>query len=129
MLLQLVDEGDGVIRHEAALALGLARRRDGVDALLAIVEKGEGLGRRGSAAVVLGRIAGPEAAPALLKVLRDDHELNAMRICAAHGLGLLMDRSEGRKLGVVGADVNWINDFNKVWLPTEVLDQLLLIMD
>jgi HEAT repeat protein len=130
VLIELVASGgDPVIRHEAGLALGLARRRDGVDALIRVVEDGKGLYDRGSAAVVLGRIAGPEAAPVLMRVLRDEHELNGLRICAAHGLGLLLDDSEGRKLGLIGADVNWVNEINKVWLPTEVLDQMLLIMD
>jgi len=46
-----------------------------------------------------------------------------------HGLGLLLDESEGRKLGLVGADVNWVNEINKVWLTTEVLEQMLLIAD
>ena len=129
VLLELVRSGDGFLRHEAALAPGLARRRDGVDALIGLVDSDESLPVRRSAAVALGRIAGAEAAPVLLKVLRDDHEVNALRICAAHGLGLLLDRSEGRKLGLLAADVNWVNEINRVFLPTEVLDQLLLIMD
>jgi len=130
VLIELVAPGgDPVIRHEAGLALGLGQRRDGIDALLRVVEDGKGLIERGSAAVALGRIGGAESAPTLLRVLRDDHELNGLRICAAHGLGLLLDDSEGRKLGLVGADVNWVNEINRVWLPTEVLDQMLLIMD
>jgi hypothetical protein len=55
--------------------------------------------------------------------------VSALRVCAAHGLGLLLDQNEGRLLGLLGADVNWINDVNHVWMPTEVIDQLLQIMD
>jgi HEAT repeat protein len=129
VLLDLARDGAPIVRHEAGLALGLARRRDGVDALIQVVQKGKGLPERGSAAVVLGRIAGPEAAPVLLKILRDEHELNSLRTCAAHGLGLLLDRTEGSKLGRIGADVNWVNEISHRWMPTEVIDQMLLIMD
>lgn len=129
VLLELVRSGDGVIRHEAGLALGLARRRDGADALADLVAKGDGLPVRGSAAVALGRIGGPEVAPVLLRVLESDDEMIAMRICAAHGLGLLLDRNEGRRLGLLGADVNWVNEENRVNLLTEFLDQVLIQLD
>jgi HEAT repeat protein len=129
VLLDLVVHGGPIVRHEAALALGLTRRRDGVDALIQILQKSKGTVERGSAAVALGRIAGPEAASVLVNVMRDEHELDTLRTCAAHGLGLLLDRTEGAKLGRIGQDVNWVSEISARWMTTEVIDQLLLVTD
>jgi HEAT repeat protein len=129
VLLDLVVSGEPIVRHEAGLALGLARRVDGVDALIQVVQKGKGLHERGSAAVALGRIGGAEAAPVLIKIVKDEHESNQMRTCAVHGLGLLLDRTEGAKLGRIGQDVSWINEINHRYMATEVIDQLLLVTD
>ncbi len=71
------------------------------------LEKGGSVYAQGSAAVALGRIGGGEAARALVMLLEDERQPGLARGMAAVGLGLVLDRSEGRGLARVGSDLNW----------------------
>lgn len=117
----LQSENDPAIRREAALALGLLGDREAVRILVKVLEDGGTTYEQGSAAAALGRIGGAEASKALLDLLRDERRPGVARGMAAVGLGLLLDRTEGRGISRVGADLNW-------YLTTDTVEEVLTIL-
>lgn len=103
----LVSSNDPGLRREAAVALGMLGDRAAVADLVALVEDGGSVYLQGSAATALGRIGGAQSVEALVGLLRDESRPGLARGMAAVGLGLLLDRSEGRSLAIVGADLDW----------------------
>ncbi len=95
------------VQREAAIALGMLGDREALKILLDLVEDGGSVYVQGSAAVALGRIGGGEASDALLALLRDERRPGIARGLASVGLGLLLDRTEGRSLARIGADLDW----------------------
>jgi HEAT repeat protein len=103
----VLDQGDPILRREAALALGLVGDMRAVPQLCEIVRHGKNVVDRGSAAVALGRIGGSDAADCLIGVLRDEDEPQELRACVAEGLGYLLDKDEGRRLSQIVSDLDW----------------------
>lgn len=103
----LVDSNDPMLRRESAVALGLLGDRAAVTELIELVEDGGSVYLQGSAATALGRIGGAQSVSALIELMNDDSRPGLARGMAAVGLGLLLDRSEGRSLAVIGADLDW----------------------
>jgi HEAT repeat protein len=69
LILPLLSDRDEFARREAAYALGLTRSAVGVSALAAALETDREAAVRGAAAVALGQIGDPSAAPALVGAL------------------------------------------------------------
>ncbi len=105
----LLGQGDPWLRREAAMALGMIGDRGAVDILIDRINKKKKLNQQdqGVSCVLLGRIGDHRAAAPLAKVLLDRRTNAEVQACAAIGLGLLLDRTEGRKLGQVVADLNY----------------------
>jgi HEAT repeat protein len=91
-LLRAVKDDDDRVRENATRGLGSHRDPDAVGPLIACL-KDKNLVVRREAATSLGRQADRRAAPALLRVLHDGAEENAMRFCAACSLGEIADPS------------------------------------
>lgn len=117
----LRNQGNPVIVREAALGLGLLGDRASIKVLVNIVERGNGVFERGSAAIALGRIGGSESATALTDLLSDEDRPAIARAMGAVGLGLLLDRTEGRGLHRLGADLNW-------YVQTSTIEEILTIL-
>ena len=103
----LKDAPSPAMQREAAFALGLLGDRDAVKILLGLVADGTSVYVQGSAAVALGRIGSGESCGALVGMLNDKSRPGISRGMAAVALGLLLDRTEGRALASVGADLDW----------------------
>ncbi len=103
----LLKKGNPMLQREVALALGLLGDRESIRTLVKLIRSDEGIYVQGSAAVALGRIGGGESARVLIDLLQDDDNSLLARSMGAVGLGLLLDRTEGRSLHRVGADLNW----------------------
>ncbi len=103
----LRDAPSPAVQREAAYALGMLGDREAVKVLLDLVVNGAGVYVQGSAAVALGRIGGQESSAALVAMLRDKDKPGIARGMAAVALGLLLDRTDGRALASVGADLDW----------------------
>lgn len=95
------------MQREAALSLGMLGDREAVRILLELIDRGDGVYVQGSAAVALGRIGGEETSGALVALLRDGRRPGIARGMAAVGLGRLLDRTEGRSLALICADLDW----------------------
>jgi len=95
------------MQREAAFALGMLGDREAVDILLRLVADGGSVYVQGSAAVALGRIGGEESVAPLAAMLRDRDRPGISRAMASVALGLLIDRTEGRRLAAIGADLDW----------------------
>lgn len=117
----ITDVNDPNVQREAALGLGMLGDREGLRILKGLLEDGSTVYAQGSAAVALGRIGGQDAGSSLLDLLKDDKRPDIARGMAAVGLGLLLDRSEGRRLAKVGADLNW-------YLFTPTVHEILTIL-
>lgn len=94
-------------QREAAFALGMLGDREAIESLLASLRDGGSVYVQGSAAVALGRIGGEESVRPLVTLLRDDSRPGIARAMAAVALGLVLDRTEGRRLASIGADLDW----------------------
>ncbi len=117
----LVDVKSPDVQREVALGLGMLGDREAVKLLIGLVEDGGSVYVQGSAAMALGRIGGAEAGAALLGLLRDENRPDVARAMAGVGLGLVLDRSEGKRLASIGADPNW-------YLFTPTVHELLTIL-
>jgi hypothetical protein len=117
----LTDTHDDALRREAALALGLIGDREALHVLADTVENGDTVFLRGSAALALGRIGGREAGTALLTLLENRKRPAIGRAMAAVGIGMLLDRTEGRGLARIGSDLNW-------YLQTAAVAEVLTIL-
>jgi len=116
----LEDTREPELQRETALALGLLGDREALRILNDLVSHGGSAYVQGSAAVAIGRIGGRESVDALITLLDDDEEPKMGRAMAAVGLGLMLDRSEGRRMARVAADLNW-------WLFTPTVLEILSI--
>jgi HEAT repeat protein len=103
----LTDAPSPAVQREAAFALGMLGDRDAEKILLDLVVNGSGVYVQGSAAVALGRIGGRECSAALVAMLKNKDKPGISRGMAAVSLGLLLDRTDGRALASVGADLDW----------------------
>ncbi len=117
----LTEVHDPTVQREVALALGMLGDRDATRLLVGLVEDGGSVYVQGSAAMALGRIGGEEGGRALLALLQDESRPDVARAMAAVGLGLVLDRSEGRRIAAIGADLNW-------YLFTPTVHELLTIL-
>ncbi len=117
----LLEAKDPDVQREVALGLGMLGDRDATRLLVGLVDDGESVFVQGSAAMALGRIGGRDAGRALLDLLRDDGRPKLARAMAAVGLGLLLDPTEGRRIGAVGANLDW-------YLFTPTVQELLTIL-
>jgi HEAT repeat protein len=117
----LADAPSPSCQREAAFALGMLGDRDAEKILIGLVLDGSSVYVQGSAAVALGRIGGRESSAALTAMLKDKKTPGIARGMAAVALGLLLDRTDGRALAGVGADLDW-----RLLTPTarEILDVL-----
>jgi hypothetical protein len=70
--------------------------------------------------VATGRIGGKESVDALIDLLEDPIEPDLGRAMAAVGLGLVLDRTEGRRMARIAGDLNW-------WLFTPTVLEVLSI--
>ncbi len=116
----LEDTREPELQREAALALGLLGDRPALRVLNDLVRHGGSAYVQGSAAVAIGRIGAAESVDGLIALLADDREPDLGRAMAAVGLGLLLDRDEGRRLARVAADLEW-------WLFTPTVLEVLTI--
>jgi HEAT repeat protein len=116
----LEDTREPELQREAALALGLLGDREALRILNDLVSHGGSAYVQGSAAVAIGRIGGRESVDSLVELLSDEMEPTMGRAMAAVGLGLMLDRSEGRNMARVAADLNW-------WLFTPTVLEILSI--
>jgi HEAT repeat protein len=107
VLRTLLRDPSGATQREAAFALGMLGDREALNVLLKLVEDGSSVYVQGSAAVALGRIGGAESVPSLVALLRDKGRPGIARAMAAVSLGLVLDRTEGRRLSAIGADLDW----------------------
>ncbi len=103
----LANENDPGLRKESALALGMLGDVQATRALREQIEGGASLFLTSSAAVAIGRIGGDESGRTLLTLLKNQKRPALARAMAAVGLGLLLDDSDGRRLSVIGADLDW----------------------
>ena len=95
------------MQREAAFALGMLGDREAVEVLLKLVAEGGSVYVQGSAAVALGRIGGEESVEPLTAMLREHGRPAISRAMASVALGLLIDRTQGRRLASIGADLDW----------------------
>ncbi len=116
----LADTREPELQRECAFALGLLGDREALRILNDLVGHGGSAYVQGSAAVAIGRIGGRESADSLIGLLTDDEGPTMGRAMAAVGLGLMLDRSEGRRMARVAADLNW-------WLFTPTVLEILSI--
>jgi HEAT repeat protein len=98
---------DPMLRGEIALALGLMGDVGAIAVLEKTVTEGGAEHERVSACLALGRIGGPDSARVLVSVLADEKRSRLERHMAGNGLGMLLDTSEGRRVGRIAADLNW----------------------
>jgi HEAT repeat protein len=103
----LRDAPTPAMQREAAHALGMLGDREAVNILLGLVKDGGSVYVQGSAAVALGRIGGAESYAPLAAMLRDKNAPGIGRAMATVALGLLLDRTEGRRISAIGADLDW----------------------
>jgi len=103
----LVTSRDPMVRGEVALALGLAGDVGALQGLQATARDGGTEHERLSACIGLGRIGGPESARVLMEILRDTKRSRLERHMAGNAIGMLLDTSEGRRVGCIPADLNW----------------------
>lgn len=108
------------LQREVALALGLLGDRDALAILENLVRHGGSTYVQGSAAVAIGRIGGRESVDALIALLNDELEPDLGRAMAAVGLGLVLDRSEGKRMARIAGDLSW-------WLFTPTVLEVLSI--
>ncbi len=122
VLRKLLDKrGDPGLQREVALALGLLGDREAVKHLIGQIEEADSVYVQGSAAVALGRIGGKESAQVLLSLLQNKKRPLLARAMGVVGIGLLLDRSEGKGIARVGADLNW-------YIQTRTVDEVLTIL-
>jgi len=98
---------DPMLRGEVALALGMLGDLRTLAALDDMVQDGRTEHERITGCLGLGRIGGPESASVLAAVLADENKSRIERHMAGNALGMLLDASEGRRVGRVPADLNW----------------------
>ena len=103
----LTTKTDPVVQGEAALALGMLGERKALDILASLVQRGSSHRAQAAAAVALGRIGGARASEVFTGLVKDRTIDPEVREAAAIGLGLLLDRREGRSYVAVGSDLNW----------------------
>ncbi len=103
----LKDAPTPAMQREAAHSLGMLGDREAVTILLGLVKDGGSVFVQGSAAVALGRIGGAESYAPLAALLRDKSSPDIGRAMATVAIGLLLDRSEGRRISAIGADLDW----------------------
>lgn len=108
------------LQREVSLALGLLGDRAALGILEGLVRHGGSAYVQGSAAVAVGRIGGKESVDPLVSLLEDELEPDMGRAMAAVGLGLVLDRSEGRRMARIAGDLNW-------WLFTPTVLEVLSI--
>ncbi|MCE9637324.1 MAG: HEAT repeat domain-containing protein [Planctomycetes bacterium] len=98
---------DPTARREAALALGLLRDHSVVDQLADIIRSKAPDMDRGAAAVCLGRVGDDADIEFVLGRIADRGTSDPLRACLVHGLGRLLDRDEGARLGRLVANGRW----------------------
>lgn len=103
----LLSDTRGEIAQDAALALGLLGQRGVVRRVAAMLRDSESEFRLGRLMLSLGYLGGPEAAAALLEILRDGKERGIVREFAAAALGLIGDPRERDLLMSLDADFNY----------------------
>ncbi len=104
-----VEEGrEFLVGREASLALGLLEDPTVVGRLESVARSPRlPDARRAAALVELGRIGDEREVDLYLHVLRERGISSGLESCACHGLGLLLDRDEGARLGRITADALW----------------------
>jgi HEAT repeat protein len=103
----LADAHDPMLRGEVALALGLLGDVSTLAVLEDMVKTGRTEHERISGCIGLGRIGGAESAAVLVGVLADEKRSRLERHMAGNALGMLLDTSEGKRVGRVPAGLNW----------------------
>jgi HEAT repeat protein len=98
---------DPTARREAALALGLLRDHTVVDQFRDIVRSKAPDMDRGAAAMCLGRVGDDADIDFVLGMIADRATSDPLRACLVHGLGRLLDRDEGARLGRLVANGRW----------------------
>jgi hypothetical protein len=123
-LLAAERDASAVLRHYLLLAMELCTRRTGDAGLRTklLAEPKEGDVNRATAADCLGRVGGRAAAQALLRAFRAEKDNASLRPCLARALGLLLDRTEGRRLNRILQHRNWR-------LTTEATEEIVLLVD
>ena len=108
LLCKLLEESPNpMLRGEVARALGMLGDLRTIAALDDMVQRGRTEHERITGCLGLGRIGGPESATLLATVLADESKSRLERHMAGNALGMLLDKSEGRRVGRVPADLNW----------------------
>jgi HEAT repeat protein len=103
----LYTANDPMLRSEAAIGLGLLGDTEVLIDLDRMAREGTPDAERITGCLALGRIGGAGAAKPLVAILSDRKGSPLLRHVAATALGLLLDDSEGRRIGSVAADLNW----------------------
>jgi hypothetical protein len=104
ILHEVVEEEDATARREASIALALQRDPEVVVRLRAILASKRKDLDRASAAVCLGLVGDDADIDALLAALADKRSSDPLKACVVHGLGRLLDHSEGKRLRSVVAE-------------------------
>jgi len=105
---EVARRGDFMVRREASLALGMLRDATIVQQLRDIAgDASHPDVERAGAAVSLGRVGGYSDVDFFVKLLDDRGVHEQLRACVVQGLGLLLDRDEGKKLARVAAESHW----------------------
>ncbi len=103
----LEDSNDPILRGECTRALGMLGDVRTLVALDEMATNGGAEHERITGILALGRIGGHESSSLLTGVLGDIKRSQLERHMAGNALGLLLDTSEGRRVGRIAADVNW----------------------
>jgi HEAT repeat protein len=108
LLHEILDaSNDPCSRREAAMALGLAHDKTVVAQLRAILQSKRHDLDRATCAICLGRVGDDADIDFLVGVMADRATSEPLRACVVRGLGLLLDRSEGARIGGVVANGRW----------------------
>ncbi len=103
----LRESNDTVLRGEIARALGMLGDVRTLVELDDMAANGKTEHERITGLLGLGRIGGRESASLLTGVLGDTKRSTLERHMAGNAIGLLLDKSEGRRVHRVSSDLNW----------------------
>lgn len=107
ILRPLMDVQIPQLQGEAAMALGLLADRESVVVLGEKLDHATASGSQAAAAVALGLLGGPNSTRLLSAAMKDTGKPALTRKMAAFALGKALDRTGGKSIYCVGADLNW----------------------
>lgn len=103
----LDDERAPDFQREGAMALGLLGDTEAAKQLSQRIAESDSIYVQGAAATALGRIGGPMSTKTLRELAADRSRPEMARAFGIVGIGLILDRSQGRGLARIGADLDW----------------------